>query len=129
MDKIFGLFLGAKFQLIAIVLALSVAGGLVWDYKHTKAELVTARAQVAQDAADIKQIQTDIATYQKNQETLNTMFAAQRGLVIQQEKVRTDVHTIPVKGTDHPFADDSGLLERAKRLRDYQQGGAQAGPK
>ena len=113
--------LGGKFQLGLVAIVVAVVGYLFWDYQHAKSELVKAKAEVTTLKESYKDLNKAFDTYKSNQETLNTMFAAQRGLVIQQEKVKESIRNVPVKGTAKPFASDPGLLERARKLRDYQK--------
>jgi hypothetical protein len=119
--NILGFILGGKFQLGIIAIVIAFVGYLAWDYKNAKVQLAVAKRDVAEAKAQYNQLRTDFNTYKESQVTLNTMFAAQRGLVIQQEKTKESIRNVPVKGTDRPFVDDPGLLERARRLREYQQ--------
>ena len=108
-----------------IFAVVGVVGFLAWGQFHTipslKNKIEATTTQLAEVKAANEQMRVDFDTYKENQKHINEILSAKSTLVSTQSKLKASMHEIPVQNVEKPFS-DTGLLARAGKLREYQEG-------
>lgn len=118
-----GGFLLKNLHIIAIV---AVVGFLLWRWNDMQTTITRQQTEIAAangrvQAAELAtaSLQAAFDTYRENQQRVNEALAANSTVRVQQQRVRGSIRDVPVTTQDTPFS-DAGLLERARRMREYQ---------
>lgn len=107
-------------QMIVTLIIIGVIAFFAYDYNHSKKELAKTKATLYEQVVANKQLREDFDTYKHNQDNVNAILSSQKSIVLKETAIKDSIKNVPVKSNNHPFADDPGLLERARRMRDYQ---------